>query len=68
MLGMISLYSRNMPSAECWMRMEAEVGRYHHQNLFQLCWIERLLAMEDDVEMKVLEKIKDGYVNKSHLI
>ena len=68
MLGIISTYSRNLPEPEFWVQMEAEVGRFHHQNLLLLGWAERLLKTENDVEMKVLDRIIDSYVAKSHLV
>ena len=68
MLGIISTYSRNLPDPELWVQMETEVGRFHHQNLLLLGWVERLLKHENDVEMKVLNRVVNSYVAKSHLV
>ena len=68
MLGIIATYSRNIPNTELWVRMENEVGRYHHQNLQLLGWVERLLKLEDDTEMQVYGRVVNKYLNKSHLV
>lgn len=65
MLGIISLYSRPMPSPDCWMRMEMEVGRFNHQNLLVLSWVERLLTMEKDYKMSIYARIRKDILDKS---
>ena len=66
-LTVIATMTRSIPAAEEWSRMEVEVGRFHHQNLLLLGWLEICLKIDDDVQMTLLERVVKSCLSRSPL-
>ena len=62
MLGMISFLTRNIPDKESWIRAEVETGRFSHHNLLLNEWIERMLQIEQDYNLTILDKVAKDFI------
>ena len=56
-LSLINILSRPMPKKREWVRMESQFGRYFHQNMLCLLWIETYCQVFDDREGKLYDYI-----------
>ena len=65
---MICTITRAMPSKDLWMQLEVECGRYHHQNLSLLSWVERTLKIENDTKMTMYKEVQQTILNQSPFI
>ena len=62
---MINLLSRPMPGKREYLRGEAYLGRYVQSNLFALCWVERMLQVENDQNNRIYDWIKRKFFSKT---
>ena len=67
-LVIIATMTRTMPAADVWARMEIEAGRYHHNNLMLLSWLEVCLKLENDTTMDLFRRTTETFLNKSPMM
>ena len=51
-MSILATVTRPMPAKREFLRSEAYLGRYSQQNLMLLCWIERMMQIEKDKDLK----------------
>ena len=62
---MVATITRAMPSKELWIQMEVECGRYHHQNLTLLSWVERVMKIENDTKLAMYKDVRYDILKQS---
>ena len=63
-LGIIILFSRPVPTLKEYTRNEGYLGRYVNANLFALTWIERMMQVEDDQKLTILDWVLTKFFTK----